>query len=250
MSVDQDISGTISMGLHQATQPLTILQGTLELALLNASTVDEYKEAIERSLEELQRVTECFDHLRMVTQSHHSASDVTTFAVSPMVQAVLTGLKARFAAAGVELILESKMGESKSSDSKIGQSKSSHSSDSDEDYVRLSPNRFSEALKTALSELLPLLESGSRVVVLLEAGALEVLIRINVGGKVQQAAKVADAIPSPITASQKLAQAMAASAGGELTFLPSSQGILIRLPKASASSAGAIFSRNGEVAHV
>jgi hypothetical protein len=75
VSIDQEIHGTISMGLHQATQPLTILQGTLELALLNASTVEAYREAIEQSLAELQRVMQCFDHLRSVTQSASSRID-------------------------------------------------------------------------------------------------------------------------------------------------------------------------------
>ena len=235
MSIDQEISGTISMGLHQATQPLTILQGTLELALLNASTVEEYREAVERSLEELQRVTECFDHLRTVTQLHHWPSDITTFAVSPMVKAVLTSLKGRYIAAGVELVFESKI---------------SDGSNPCDDCVRLSPNRFSEALKMALLEVLLPMESGSKVVVFTEAGALEVLIRVTVAGKLQ-GAKISDAVPAPTTPRQKLAQAMAASAGGELTFLPSSQGILLRLPKVSStSSSRTIDSRNGEVAHV
>jgi hypothetical protein len=74
LPVDQEIFGTISLGLHQATQPLTILRGRLELALLNASTVAEYKDAMERSLEELQRVMDCFEHLRTLLPKHSSAS--------------------------------------------------------------------------------------------------------------------------------------------------------------------------------
>jgi signal transduction histidine kinase len=66
--VDQEISASLSHGLHQTTQPLTVLQGTLELALLNASTVEEYKQAVERSLEELQRVTDSFEDLRTLMQ--------------------------------------------------------------------------------------------------------------------------------------------------------------------------------------
>jgi hypothetical protein len=66
--VEQAIPDALSRSLHQATQPLTVLQGTLELALLSASTVQEYKQAVERSLEELQRVTDSFEHLRTLAQ--------------------------------------------------------------------------------------------------------------------------------------------------------------------------------------
>lgn len=85
VSADQEILGTLSRALHQTTQPLTVLQGTLELALLKATTVDEYKDVIERSLEELRRVTDCFGHLRTLIQSHQPARDMTTFPVSSMV---------------------------------------------------------------------------------------------------------------------------------------------------------------------
>ena len=68
VSFDQDNAIAISRELHQATQPITVLQGTLELALLTASTIHEYRRAIERSLEELQRVTVCFEHLRAFIQ--------------------------------------------------------------------------------------------------------------------------------------------------------------------------------------
>jgi len=232
--VDQEISGSISLGLHQATQPLTILQGTLELALLNASTVKEYRNAIERSLEELQRVTECFEQLRTITQLHQRVSDVTTFAVSPMVKTVLTSLKGPSVTAGVEVILQSKIGDSK---------------DSSGGRVRLSLSRVSSALRMAISELLPLLERGSKVVVVVEARPQDVVIRANDSGKVRQSAQLTDTVPKPMTPRQKLAQDLAASAGGELTFV--SKGIFVRLPKEpSASLGGEMESENGEVAHV
>ncbi len=82
---DQQIVGTISRALHQTTQPLTVLQGTLELALLTATTVDDYKDAIERSLEEVRRVADCFGHLRTLLQPRQPAKDMKTFAVSSMI---------------------------------------------------------------------------------------------------------------------------------------------------------------------
>lgn len=76
MSVEQEIVDTIARGLHKTAQPLTVLQGMLELALLNAGTVDEYKQTIEQALEELQRVVDCFEHLRTLTQLHQPASQI------------------------------------------------------------------------------------------------------------------------------------------------------------------------------
>jgi signal transduction histidine kinase len=68
VSVNQEMSGAVAHALHQTTQPLTVLQGLLELALLKTNTVDEYKRVLSRSLQELRRVTDCFEHLRAITQ--------------------------------------------------------------------------------------------------------------------------------------------------------------------------------------
>lgn len=66
--LDQHIANSVARALHQTTQPLTVLQGTLELALLKTRTVAEYQHAIRRSLEELHRITESFEHLRTLTR--------------------------------------------------------------------------------------------------------------------------------------------------------------------------------------
>jgi hypothetical protein len=78
----QDGARALSDGLHQTTQPLTVLQGTLELALLTANTVREYRQAIERSLGELQRLTDCFEHLRTLIRLQQPVSEIGTFGVS------------------------------------------------------------------------------------------------------------------------------------------------------------------------
>ena len=70
VSANHETFGAVAHALHQTTQPLTVLQGVLELALLTATTVDEYKHALERSLRETRRVTDCFEHLRAVAQLH------------------------------------------------------------------------------------------------------------------------------------------------------------------------------------
>lgn len=62
--------------MHQASQPLTVIHGTLELALLTANTMEKYRDAVERSLEELQRLTDCFRVLRTMICQPQPAPDV------------------------------------------------------------------------------------------------------------------------------------------------------------------------------
>lgn len=64
VSADQNISRNLSRQLHETTQPLSVLQGLLELALIESHTTDDYKHSIEKALEELARVSDCFEELR------------------------------------------------------------------------------------------------------------------------------------------------------------------------------------------
>jgi hypothetical protein len=223
VSADQGISGAISRVLHQAAQPLSILQGTLELALAGASTVDEFKIAIEQSLQELLRVTDSFEHLRTLAQLQQPVADITTFAVSSMVEGVLASLERHSASAGVELVLQLKLDDRR---------------DSGEGRVKMSRNRVSTALKMALSELLLVLKRGSKVFVLIETDATDVLIRVDTVASAQQSAQLTNTPARGITPRQELAQAMTASVGGRLTFCPSSSELLIRLPHAPLTSVG------------
>ena len=68
-----NISGTVTdeaknvlQLLHQVAQPLTVLQGALELALIKAETVQEYKESIGTALCQTARVIECLNQMRIV----------------------------------------------------------------------------------------------------------------------------------------------------------------------------------------
>jgi hypothetical protein len=74
--VDQDTEGALSRALHRAAQPLTVIHGTLELALLTANTMEKYRDAVERSLEELQRAIDCFRDLRTIICQPQPAPDV------------------------------------------------------------------------------------------------------------------------------------------------------------------------------
>jgi hypothetical protein len=61
---DPIANGVIAHELHQTAQPLTVLQGLLELALLSSATAEEYRAVIQRAVEESRRVSSAFDQMR------------------------------------------------------------------------------------------------------------------------------------------------------------------------------------------
>lgn len=64
--------------LHSAAQPLTALQGTLELILLSGSDVNDYRNACKFALKAAQRVSEHFQEIRGLAQSgriDHTVAD-------------------------------------------------------------------------------------------------------------------------------------------------------------------------------
>ena len=232
MSVKQSISDPMSRGLHQATQPLSVLQGTLELALLSASTVDDFKQAVERSLHELQRVTDSFEHLRILAQLQKPAADITTFAASSMVKDVLASLRSHSASAKVDFVFQPNLDER---------------NDSGQDRVRLSHNRVSAALKMALSDLLQPLMRASRLLVSIESEANSVLIRVDAVNHGYHGSQLTETQSSRMTPRQELAQEMTAIAGGELKFNLNSSGVQMRLPRVLLGRVCGEVEKPGEV---
>jgi len=63
-AIDQGIAVAISRELHKTAQPLTALQGLLELSLQREQTVQQYRGSVEKAIQQLQRVTDCFGQIR------------------------------------------------------------------------------------------------------------------------------------------------------------------------------------------
>ena len=59
-----EVLEAVSQGLHQVAQPMTVLQGVLELALLAPSTEEQYKRTLQRAMDQWQRVAASIDALR------------------------------------------------------------------------------------------------------------------------------------------------------------------------------------------
>ena len=135
---DQETIAELSRGLHQAAQPLTALQGWLELALIGSHTEDEYKASIRQAIEESRRVLACFDRVRELARLPHLSSSMPGFAASSVVRAVLEKFASDFEAAGVEVVLQTE----------------SHVQELD-DLVRGSESRVSTALSLILASTFP-----------------------------------------------------------------------------------------------
>jgi signal transduction histidine kinase len=76
---DPATSGEISRELHRTAQPLTVLQGVLELALLSSHTTEEYRDIIQQALQQSLRISGCFDDVRALLHLQESRPDVTSF---------------------------------------------------------------------------------------------------------------------------------------------------------------------------
>jgi hypothetical protein len=91
MQLETQIAKAASRELHDTAQPLTVLQGLLELALERAHTVDDYREALTAALSETARVTACFENVRQLVRLQQPAPDVCDFPISQSLQDVLGG---------------------------------------------------------------------------------------------------------------------------------------------------------------
>ncbi len=82
-ALNREIASAVSQELHQTAQPLTVLQGLLELSLLKSGTIEEYRKSLERAINELQRVVAGFDHVRELIHSTPPSSPLQSAALPP-----------------------------------------------------------------------------------------------------------------------------------------------------------------------
>jgi signal transduction histidine kinase len=208
-------STAISRELHQTAQPLTVLQGLLELALLTSSTTEEYRGVIQRAMEQSQRISGCFDEVRRLFHSDQPALDLSSFSVSDMTRAVVESVKDSYAAARVACEFNPLP----------------HCQDSGLDVVNASEGRVSAALALILSNLPRWARAGGTVEVTVAADSQDVQVRIVAR---QQGVEDGDGMASNrdlMTAPLQLARTMVTSTGGKVMEGKPEFSLLISLPK-------------------
>ena len=82
-SLNLEIARAVSQELHQAAQPLTVLQGLLELSLLNSGTIEDYRSSLERAMDEVRRVVAGFDQVRELVRLTQLSSQLQPAAPPP-----------------------------------------------------------------------------------------------------------------------------------------------------------------------
>jgi hypothetical protein len=88
------IAQATSRGLHDAAQPLTVVQGLLELTLMQAQTVEEHRNCLNSALAEISRVMACFENVRQLVRLQQPAPDVCEFSISQMLKEILAEMPA------------------------------------------------------------------------------------------------------------------------------------------------------------
>jgi hypothetical protein len=216
---DQETIAELSRGLHQAAQPLTALQGWLELALIGSHSEDEYKTSIRKAIEESRRVLACFDRVRELARVPRLAPSMPGFAASSVVRAVLEKFAGDFEAAGVELVLHTEP---------LAQEL--------DDLIRGSESRVSTALSLILAGSFPFLASGDRLELSLTPHPEKVEISVLAQKHSFSGAASGEELIWRI-APLELAQALLASNGGTVTLDPSAFSVLISLSRTPATPA-------------
>ena len=208
-------SSLLSRELHQTAQPLTVLQGMLELALLSSFTTEEYRGVIQRAMEQSQRISGCFDLVRKAAHFHQPALDLASFSVSDMVQSVVESVRDSYAAAGVTCEFQPL----------------AMSSVSGVDVITASEGRISAALALILSNLPRWTKAGGAVQVAVEVDCQDVRVLIYARQRSMEGDGARADDPGSMTAALHLARTMVTSAGGSVTYGEPGFSVLISLPK-------------------
>ena len=73
-----EVMEAVAQGLHQMAQPMTVLQGVLELGLIEPCSAEEYQRTLQRAMDQWQRVAASIDAIRQLVHVRacpHSVED-------------------------------------------------------------------------------------------------------------------------------------------------------------------------------
>lgn len=211
---DATTSDAIARELHRTAQPLTVLQGLLELALLTPRTPEEYRDVIEGAMEQSRRISGCFDLVRRLFHFQQPPLDLSTFSVSDMAKAVVESIRDSYAGCRVSC-----------------EFRPLADRDDAADVVTASEGRVSAALALILSALPRWTRLGGAVEVAIECNFQDVLIRIQARQLSLEGDGSSMSELGPMTAPLHLARTMVTSTGGRITQGEPGFSLLISLPR-------------------
>ncbi len=94
----------LSANLHELAQPLSIIQASLELALLSPITLEQYQDVTRGVLHDLQRSVECLQFVACLTRFQQPAKDVQEIVLGPVLEGVISDLQCTLEAAELQVL--------------------------------------------------------------------------------------------------------------------------------------------------
>lgn len=201
------IAAAISRELHHAAQPLTVLQGTVEIALLKGQSEEAYRSVLQRVMEHSQKLSNCFNRVQQLAHFQAPAMDISDFSATAMVRGVLENVRGQFIGIGAALDFHPIPG----------------ADESGQDVVRSSEKRGAAALEVILSDLATTVQQQGKVELSMDIEPQTIVVRIESPVAAQR---------TDLSAGLLLAEAIITSAHGTLTWKQQASSILIGLPKA------------------
>ena len=96
----------LSTSLHQMAQPLSIIQASLELALLRKTTGEPFREVAENVLDQLGRAVETLRFTSQLARFQQPATDVANILLSDVLHDVVEDLSRTLSTAQIKLALD------------------------------------------------------------------------------------------------------------------------------------------------
>ncbi len=242
--VDHSLAGAMSRELHKTAQPLTVLQGLLDLMLTRISTgvtsgkslesvspeaphsksCHECKCSLERARDEVSRLTSTFEDVRKLAGLQQPARDVTTFALSPVVTDSLQNLGNDFCAGDITVVMDACPDE-----------------DPRNVMVKASVSRLSAAIRLVLTALAKCLEAGGRIRVSIDTSDTNAVISFRPS---RMRSTPEHDLLSTLNSELLYANLMLATVGGQLHFDKTTDIVVLLLPTVTSKTAVTMGSRD------
>jgi signal transduction histidine kinase len=244
---EQTIAGAMSRELHKTAQPLTILQGLIELMIARTSSgdscgkfhkhggeealrmagCDECRLFLERAGEEVPRLASSFESVRNLAALQRPAQDVAVFPLAPLVTDVVQDLGRDFELAGITVTVDR-------FDDRPGDSQDASRNGL---LVNASSSRVSTAVRLVLSMLVDCLRAGDQVWISIETDGGNAAIKFQLSRPSQVPISQHDLLPIALTSQLEFASLLFASVGGALSIGESPDLVVLSMPTVASPSA-------------
>jgi hypothetical protein len=201
---------TLATSMHQMAQPISIIQASLELALLSPTSAEQYQEIATGLLQELQRAVECIQFTACLARFQQRASDVQKVSLSATLQDVISDLRRTFEAGQLHLL--------------VFRSES-------EPLIRTSQTRLRQMFFYVLQAVQASSQPGDLVHIEIQEVLGHLTLRVKHDRSASDRADCAyPAVDDMVHRALALAEAIGSSAGGELSFTADLSLIVVEFP--------------------